>query len=46
MNGSEKRSIVEFLAGRYRRARRGGKAAILNEACGRFRVGRRQARRF
>jgi len=46
MNELEKRCIIEFLRNRYSRGRKSDRGTILDEACERLGVGRRQAKRL
>lgn len=46
MKGLEKQGFIEYLGSRYRRARKGSKGELLDEAVERLKVSRRQARRL
>lgn len=46
MDALEKRCIIEFLSSQYRRAKKREKGRILDEACERLEVSRRQAKRL
>lgn len=46
MNEVEKRSIMEFLRSRHRRATKKGKSVIISEGCERLSVGRKQVIRL